>query len=65
MGYPGEPRPGNYAAAIDLVREQGIPIGVLYRAHESKPMHQRLAEARERTKLRVRSIDQQLDGVQV
>ena len=57
--------PSNQAAAIDLVREKGIPIGVLYRARESTPMHQRLAEARERTKLRVRSVDQQLDAVKV
>ena len=62
---PESHSPSNLAGALDIAQQDGIPIGVLYRADESVPMHQRLAEARVRTNSRQRTIDQMLDTLKV
>ena len=57
--------PSNLAAALDLVRQDGIPVGVLHRANGSVPMHERLVEAKQRLRVKERSVDQLLDMVAV
>ena len=57
--------PSSLAAALDLVRQDGIPVGMLHRATDSVPMHQRLVEAKQRLRVKERSVDQLLDMVAV
>ena len=57
--------PSNLSSALDIAQQGGIPIGLLYRAHESIPMHDRLTEARERTKARQRTVDEMLDTLAI
>ena len=57
--------PSNLSSALDIVQQGGIPIGLLYRAHESIPMHDRLNQARERTKARQRTVDEMLDTLAI
>ena len=55
----------NLAGALDIAQQDGIPIGVLYEARDSVPMHERLVEARVRTNARQHTIDQMLDTLKV
>jgi len=57
--------PADIMAAMDLVRQPGIPIGLLYRAPESIPMHKRIANAKEGSTVPRRTVDQLLDALQV
>lgn len=57
--------PSNLGAALDIAQQGGIPIGLLYRNRESTPMHDRLTEARERTKARQRTVDEMLDTLAI
>lgn len=52
-------------AAMRLVRQKGIPVGLIYRNPESVPLQDRLAEARERTKVRTRDVDALLTGMHI
>ena len=57
--------PSDLAAALELMRQDGIPVGLLHKARESTPMHERLVQAKERTRLKERSVDELLDSVRV
>jgi hypothetical protein len=67
MAYdlPGGHDPGDRDAAMALVRKPGIPLGVIYQDPNSTPMDQRLAEARDRLKVRTRSVDQLLTALEI
>src|SRR5262245_55770653 len=52
-------------AAMALVRKPGIPIGVIYQNPDSVPMDQRLDEARDRLKVRTRTVDQLLTALEI
>jgi 2-oxoglutarate ferredoxin oxidoreductase subunit beta len=65
MDVPASHDPADRDAAAALARSAAIPIGVLYRRPDSTPMQQRLAEARERVKVRTRSVDQLLTGLHI
>lgn len=52
-------------AAMRLVRQKGIPVGLIYRNPESVPLQDRLTEARERTKVRTRDVDALLTGMHI
>ena len=60
---PATHDPTDHAAAVQLVKGKGIPIGLLYRRPSSQPMHERLNEARERLKVRTRTPEQLLAGL--
>ncbi len=60
----GHPR-GDRDAAMALVRQPGIPIGLIYQNPDSTPMDQRLDEARDRLKVRTRSVDQLLTALEI
>ena len=62
---PESHSPTDYAGALAMVREEGVPVGLIYRATDSTPMHQRLAEARERSAIEPRTVDDLLDAVRV
>jgi hypothetical protein len=47
------------------VRKPGIPIGVIYQNPDSTPMDQRLDEARDRLKVRTRTVDQLLTALEI
>jgi 2-oxoglutarate ferredoxin oxidoreductase subunit beta len=55
----------DHDAAVALVKGKGIPIGLIYRNPDSKPMQDRLTEARERVKVRTRDVDQLLAGLKI
>ncbi len=60
---PAEHDTASRNAAFTLVRGQGVPIGVLYRDPESKPLDQRYAEAM--AQAQPRSVAQQLSAFTV
>ena len=62
---PDDHDPSNMAAARALVEMPGVPIGIVYKAANSIPMHGRLAEARERMKVRTRTVDELLTALEV
>jgi 2-oxoglutarate ferredoxin oxidoreductase subunit beta len=62
---PDDHDPTNHDAAAALVKRKGIPIGLIYKDPESTPMQQRLVEARERVKVKTRSVDQLLTGLHI
>ena len=62
---PEAHNPSNLASALDIAQQDGIPVGMLYRAENSKPMHARLDEARAASKAPVRSVEELLDTVAV
>jgi 2-oxoglutarate ferredoxin oxidoreductase subunit beta len=55
---PEDHRPSDRQAALELARRPGVPIGILYRDPESKPLDQRYAEAAAQAK--VRSVEQMM-----
>jgi 2-oxoglutarate ferredoxin oxidoreductase subunit beta len=55
----------NRDAAVALVNGKGIPVGLIYRNPDSKPMHDRLTEARARVKVRTRDVEQLLTGMHI
>lgn len=57
--------PTDHDAAVALVKGKGIPVGLVYQNPDSKPMQDRLAEARERVKVRTRDVDQLLTGLHI
>jgi 2-oxoglutarate/2-oxoacid ferredoxin oxidoreductase subunit beta len=57
--------PTNHDAASALVKGKGIPVGLIYQNPDSKPMHDRLTEARARVKVRTRDVDQLLTGLHI
>ena len=57
--------PGDWNAALALVKQQGVPIGIIYKDPNSVPLHQRFAEARERVRVRTRSVDQMLSALEI
>ena len=61
LGYD----PGDRDAAMALVRKPGIPIGIIYQNPESSAMDQRLDEARDRLKVRTRTVDQLLTALEI
>ncbi|MFN8584943.1 MAG: thiamine pyrophosphate-dependent enzyme [Dehalococcoidia bacterium] len=52
-------------AATRLVRQNGVPVGIVYRNPDSVPLQDRLTEARERTKVRTRDVDALLTGLHI
>ena len=62
---PANHDPSNHAAAMALVKGKGIPIGLIWRRPDSEPMQQRLANARDRLKVRTRSPEQLLAGLHI
>lgn len=63
FAIPDSHNPADHAAAVSLVKQKRIPIGLIYRDPESRPMQQRLVDARERMKVRGRSVDQLLTAL--
>ena len=61
LGYD----PGDRDAAMAMLRKPGIPIGVIYQNPDSVPMDQRLDEARDRLKVRTRTVDQLLTALEI
>ena len=58
--------PSDFMAAMTIARANSVPIGLLYkRAGESIPAHQRLEEAKERTKPRAASVQDLLAGMKI
>lgn len=55
----------DWNAALALVKQPGVPIGVIYQNPNSVPLHQRFAEARERIKPRSRSVEQMLAALEI
>ncbi len=62
---PADHDPADRSAAIALAGNKAIPIGLLYQRADSTPMQQRLTEARARTKVRTRSVDDLLTGLHI
>ncbi|MEZ4554820.1 MAG: thiamine pyrophosphate-dependent enzyme [Dehalococcoidia bacterium] len=62
---PADHDAGDLEAAMRLVRQKGIPVGLVYQNPDSVPLQDRLAEARERTKVRVRDVDALLTGLHI
>jgi 2-oxoglutarate ferredoxin oxidoreductase subunit beta len=67
MAYdvPTSHDPGDHDAANTLVRKSGIPIGLIYQRPDSVPMNERLVEARDRLKVRTRTVDQMLTALEI
>jgi len=59
--------PSDPQAAMRVAQAKGVPLGVVYKKPESEsvPMMARLEAARERTKVRVRSVEQILNTLKV
>ena len=58
--------PSDFMAAMAIARGRSVPIGLLYkRAGESVPAHERLAQAKERTKPRESSVQQLLASMTI
>ena len=57
--------PADANAALALVKKPGIPIGIIYQLANSVPMHERLEEARDRLKVRSRTVDQMLTALEI
>jgi 2-oxoglutarate ferredoxin oxidoreductase subunit beta len=55
----------DHNAATTLVKKSGIPIGVIYQRPDSVPMNERLLEARDRLKVRTRTVDQMLTALEI
>jgi 2-oxoglutarate/2-oxoacid ferredoxin oxidoreductase subunit beta len=62
---PSSHDPSDWDAALALVKQPGVPIGVIYKAADSVPLHQRFTEARERVRVRTRSVDQMLSALEI
>jgi 2-oxoglutarate ferredoxin oxidoreductase subunit beta len=62
---PDDHDPANHGKALELVRRKGVPVGIIYRAAESTPMHERLRLARERVKVKQRSVDDLLAALKI
>ena len=62
---PEDHDPADQAAAMEHARSDRIPIGLLYRRPDSIPMQQRLAEAKERSGLKPRSVEEMLTAAQI
>lgn len=62
---PASHDPGDLNAALALVKQPGVPIGIIYKNPNSVPLHQRFAEARERVKVRTRSVEQMLSALEI
>lgn len=61
---PTDHNPTDLDAAYNVVRRGGVPLGVIYREKESKPLHQRLAEMHH-SKVRARSVQELIDSLQI
>ncbi|MEI6664688.1 MAG: thiamine pyrophosphate-dependent enzyme [Chloroflexota bacterium] len=57
--------PGDWNAALALVKQPGVPIGIIYKDPNSVPLHQRFTEARERVRVRTRSVEQMLSALEI
>lgn len=62
---PADHNVSDLDAALRLVRQKGIPVGVVYKNADSVPLQDRLSEARERTKVRTRDVDALLTGLHI
>ena len=63
---PDSHDPSDFMAALTIARGKSVPIGLLYRrAGESVPAHERLAQAKERTRPRESSVEQLLAGMTI
>jgi 2-oxoglutarate ferredoxin oxidoreductase subunit beta len=67
MAYdvPSSHDPSDHNAATTLVKKPGIPIGIIYRRPDSIGMNDRLLEARDRLKVRTRTVDQMLTALEI
>ena len=61
---PDDHAPGDRAAALEHARGGRVPIGLLYRAPESVPMHERIAQAQERDSA-PRDVDGMLTALRI
>ncbi len=67
MAYdvPSSHDPTDHNAATTMVKKSGIPIGLIYQRPDSIPMNDRLIEARDRLKVRTRSVEQMLTALEI
>ena len=67
MAYdvPGSHDPSDHNAATTMVKKSGIPIGIIYKRADSVGMNDRLLEARDRLKVRTRTVDQMLTALEI
>ncbi|RLT35696.1 MAG: 2-oxoacid:ferredoxin oxidoreductase subunit beta [Chloroflexi bacterium] len=62
---PDDHNPADAEAARQLIAMPGMPVGLIYKKADSIAMNERLEEARERIKVRTRSVDDMLTALEV